>query len=138
VHGAIVADGDGWIATTGSGDLLILDSQGDVVRRIDSGFRNEHLMSLVVDAATGTAYSLATCFYGREGLRAVAIAAGTSRLVRRSPCGNDLALGPGATLLAVESADNTAGNSVIAIGRSCGRILHRWRLPAYVVAVAGP
>ena len=83
------------------------------------------------------AYSLATCFYGREGLRAVAIAAGTSRLVRRAPCGNDLALGPGQTLLAVESADNSPGASVVALSRSSGRILHRWRLPAYVVAVAG-
>ena len=138
VHGAIAAYDEGWIATSGSAeDLLVLDARGNVVRRIDSGFRNEHLMSLVVDSATRTAYSLATCFYGREGLRAVAIAAGTSRLVRRAPCGNDLTLGPGQTLLAVESADNSAGASVVALSRSSGRILHRWRLPAYVVAVAG-
>jgi hypothetical protein len=138
VHGAISAYGNGWVATTGSAeDLLLLDSTGNVVRRIDSGFRNEHLMSVVVDAATATAYSLATCYGGGEGLRSVALAAGTSRLVRRAPCGNDLALGPASTLLAVESADDTAGNSVIALSRSTGRILHRWRLPAYIVAVTG-
>jgi hypothetical protein len=136
VHGAIAAYGDGWVATNGSGeDLLVLDAAGAVVRRVDSGFRNEHLMSVVVDRTTGTAYSLATCFYGREGLRAVAVATGASRLVRRSPCGNDLALGPGPTLLAVESADTSAGASVIALSRSTGRLLHRWRFSAYVVAV---
>jgi len=138
VHGSIAAYRDGWVATNGSGeDLLVLDAGGNIVRRIDSGFRSEHLMSVVVDRRTSTAYSLATCFYGREGLRAMALASGTSRLLRRAPCGNDLSLGPGATLLAVESADDTAGNSVIALSRTTGRILHRWRLPAYVVAVAG-
>src|SRR5205085_7636236 len=118
-HGAIAGYGQGWIATNGSAEhLLVLDARGNVVRRIDSGFRNEHLMSLVVDSATRTAYSLATCFYGREGLRAVAIAAGTSRLVRRAPCGNDLTLGPGPTLLAVESADTSARASALALSRS--------------------
>jgi hypothetical protein len=107
------------------------------VRTIDSGFRHEHLMSLVVDQGRGFAYSLATCFYGGEGLREVSIDAGKSRLVRRAPCGNDLALGPGTTLLAVESADASAGASVIALSRSTGRVLHRWRFSGYVVAVAG-
>lgn len=39
--------------------------------------------------------------------------------------------------LAVESADASAGNSVIAPSRSTGRVLHRWRFPGYVVGVAG-
>jgi hypothetical protein len=92
-------------------------------------------MSVVVDAATRTAYSLATCYGGGEGLRAVSLDVGTSRLVRRAPCGNDLTLGPGKTLLAVESADTSAGASLIALSRSTGRVLHRWRFSAYVVAV---
>src|SRR5437868_292391 len=59
VHGAIAAYDEGWIATSGSAeDLLVLDARGNVVRRIDSGFRNEHQMSLIVDQASGIAYSL--------------------------------------------------------------------------------
>ena len=127
----------GWLAATGSGELLVLAAGGEVVRRVDSGFRHEHLMSLAVDAAHGVAYSLATCFHGGEGLRAVSIEPGTSRLVRRAPCGNDLTLGPGSTLLALESGNASAGTSVIALRRSSGGILHRWRFPSFVVAVAG-
>ena len=137
VHGAVQAYRDGWVATTGGEHLLRMDTNGTVVAEIDSRFRNEHLMSLVVDASRGVAYALATCYFGREGLRSISVDAATSRLVRRAPCGNDLMLGPGNTLLAVESADATAGNSVIALSRTTGRVLHRWRLSAYVVGVAG-
>src|SRR5436190_4202554 len=137
VHGVIRAYGNGWLATTGGQQLVRLDWKGEWMGEIDSGFRNEHLMSLAVDARRGVAFSLATCYYGREGLRTISIDAASSRLVRRAPCGNDLSLGPGATLLAVESADASAGTSVIALSRSTGRVLHRWRLSGYVVAVAG-
>jgi len=137
VHGVIRADRNGWLATTGGQQLIRLDWKGEWMGEIDSGFHNEHLMSLAVDTQRGIAFSLATCYYGREGLRSISIDAATSRLVRRAPCGNDLALGPGATLLAVESSDASAGNSVIAINRSTGRVLHRWRFSAYVVGVTG-
>jgi hypothetical protein len=39
------------------------------------------------------------------------------------------------SMLAVESADTSAGASVIALSRSTGRLLHRRRFSAYVVAV---
>jgi hypothetical protein len=135
VHGSVEPFGEGWIAATGDERLLLLDAAGTTLRELHSGFENEHLMEFAIDPARSTVFALATCFYAREGLRAISIDVGTSRLVRRGVCGSDVTLGPRSTLLAVPSSDARAGNEIVAISRSSGGIVRRWRFSPAVVAI---
>jgi hypothetical protein len=135
VHGAIEPYAGGWLAATGGPELNVLDATGRQTRTLDSGLTNEHLMSFALDAAADRIFVLATCYFGRQGLRVVSPSSGSSRLLTRRVCGSDLTLGPRATLLASPSERVLASPRLVVLDRSTGRVLGRRRLSAPILAL---
>jgi hypothetical protein len=135
VHGAIEPYAGGWLAATGGPELNVLDVAGRLTRTLDSGLTNEHLMSFALDATADRVFVLATCYFGRQGLRVLSPPSDSSRLLTRRVCGSDLTLGPRETLLASPADRVLASPRLVVLDRATGRVLARRTLPAAVLAL---
>jgi hypothetical protein len=82
VHGMIEPYGVGWIGTTGTESLVQYGRNGNILRKLHSGIRRDHVMNFAFSRDRSWLYVISSCFYSREGLRRVAVKTGTSRLVR--------------------------------------------------------
>jgi hypothetical protein len=91
-HGMIEPYGVGWIATTGSESLVQYGQHGNVLRRLHTGLRRDHVMNFAFNVDRSRLYVLSSCLYGRDGLRRVSLSGGPSRLVRAKICGESLAV----------------------------------------------
>lgn len=79
VHGRILPYGEGFAASTGFEDILLLSADGRITGRVDTQLAGNHLMEFDVDNGRHTVYALGPCGY-TGGLAA---AAGSTRLLRR-------------------------------------------------------
>jgi hypothetical protein len=91
-HGMIEPYGVGWVATTGGESLVQYGRYGNVLRRLHTGLRRDHVMNFAFNAGRSRLYALSSCLYGRDGLRRVSLSGGPSRLLRARICGESLAV----------------------------------------------
>jgi hypothetical protein len=88
-HGRAQWIDGGILAATGEPVLAILDATGHVVRELDTGLRDVHLMEFVV--AGDVAYAFGNCVQG-SGLARVPLARASARLLVRDVCGDTATL----------------------------------------------
>ena len=91
-HGMIEPYGVGWIAATGGESLVQYGKYGNVLRRLRTGLRRDHVMNFAFNPDRSRLYVLSSCLYGRDGLRRVFLSGGPSRLVRAKTCGESVAV----------------------------------------------
>jgi hypothetical protein len=103
-HGMIEPYGAGWIATTGGESLVQYGAKGDVLRRLHTGIRKDHVMSFAFNDDRSRLYALSSCSYSTEGLRRVSLSGGRPTLVGRRICGDGLVVGRTAFLVRRGSA----------------------------------
>jgi hypothetical protein len=96
------ADG-GILAATGESRVALLSPSGRVIREIDSGLRNTHLMEFIL--VDGAAYAVGNCVQG-TGLAHVPLDGSSARILLRAACGDVAAL---------------LGNSQMVLGRRYNR-----------------
>jgi len=84
-HGRSQWVGDRIVAATGESQLALLDGSGRVVRKLESGLRNIHLMEFEV--VGNVAYAFGDCVKG-AGLARVPLDGGEARVVARGACGD--------------------------------------------------
>jgi hypothetical protein len=102
-HGMIEPYGVGWIATTGGESLVQYGRAGNLLRRLHSGIRHDHLMDFAFTSDRSGLLVIGSC-YGHEGLRRISLRTGTSRLVRRKICGAAVVPGRSALVVAQSAA----------------------------------
>ena len=95
--------GVGWIATTGGESLVQYGRAGNLLRRLHSGIRHDHLMDFAFTSDRSGLLVMGSC-YGHEGLRRISLRTGTSRLVRRKICGATVVPGRSALVVAQSTA----------------------------------
>jgi hypothetical protein len=61
--------------------LVQYGQHGDILRRLHTGLRRDHVMNFAFNADRSRLYVLSSCLYGRDGLRRVFLSGGPSRLV---------------------------------------------------------
>lgn len=88
-HGRAQWIDDAILAATGEPALALLDTSGRVVRRLETGLRDVHLMEFT--PASDVAYAFGNCVQG-AGLARVPLAGGTSHVLIRDVCGDNAAL----------------------------------------------
>ena len=88
-HGRAEWHRDRIVAATGESPLALLDPSGRVLRELDTGLREVHLMAFVLDGET--AYAFGDCVKG-TGVARVPLIDGKPRLVARAACGDVAAL----------------------------------------------
>jgi len=72
-HGMIEPYGVSWIASTGGESLLQYGQHGNVLQRLHTGLRRDHVMNFAFNVDRSRLYVLSSCLYGRDGLRRVSL-----------------------------------------------------------------
>ncbi len=80
IHGDFEPFGNGFLAATGSPQILELDSSGVETRTFDTKLENNHLMEFAVDRTTSTLYAAGSCLYV-PGLSSVSLTSGKTQLL---------------------------------------------------------
>jgi hypothetical protein len=88
-HGRAQWINDEILAATGEPELAILGASGQLVRELDTGLRDLHLMEFIV--AGDVAYAFGNCVQG-TGLARVPLERGSARTLVRDVCGDTAAL----------------------------------------------
>ena len=110
--------GVGWIASTGGESLVQYGQHGNVLRRLHTGLRRDHVMNFAFNADRSGLYVLSSCLYGRDGLRGVSLSGGPSRLVKARICGESLAVARTAFVVGRASAIDVRGPRTAALRRT--------------------
>jgi hypothetical protein len=95
-HGRAEWIGDRILTATGQPALELLEPSGDVVRKLDTGLQNVHLMEFT--PANGAVYAFGNCVQGL-GLARVRLAGGRPRTLIERACGDTAALLDDSTLV---------------------------------------
>jgi hypothetical protein len=99
VHGMVEPYGVGWIGTTGTESLVQYGRSGNLLRKLHSGIRRDHVMNFAFSRDRSWIYVISSCLYSHEGLRRVAVKTGTPMLVRGKICGEHVVVGRTALLV---------------------------------------
>lgn len=104
-HGLAVAGEDGVVASTGSQTIEVYDADGTLVRSLDTGLENTHLMAFALDRAGDRLFAAGSCGYV-PGFAVVGYSSGRRQLLRRSRaiCGETLAFAGGDAVIIGKTA----------------------------------
>ncbi|MFL5962165.1 MAG: hypothetical protein ACJ757_04655 [Gaiellaceae bacterium] len=95
-HGLGLAGEDDVVASTGSQTIEVYDTSGTLIRSLDTGLENNHLMEFALDRAGDRLFAVGSCGYV-PGFAVVGYSMGVRQLLNRSRsiCGETLAFAGG-------------------------------------------
>ena len=127
IHGDFEVFGDGFLAATGSAEVVQLHSSGQVTRRFDTKLENNHLMEFAVDEATHLLYAPGSCLY-EAGLSSVNLTSGEARFIDRlgGPVCAERIVIAGQTLILLQARPT----GVLFVDRQSGTVRRQVATPA--------
>jgi hypothetical protein len=104
-HGLALAGEDDVVASTGSQTIEVYDTSGTLVRSLDTGLENNHLMEFAIDRAGDRLVAAGSCGYV-PGFAVVGYSTGVRQLLNRSQsiCGETLAFAGGDVVIVGKTA----------------------------------
>jgi hypothetical protein len=104
-HGLALAGDDDVVATTGSQTIEVYDTGGTLVRSLDTGLENNHLMEFAIDRAGDRLFAAGSCGYV-PGFAVMGYSTGVRQLLSRSRsiCGETLAFAGGDAVIVGKTA----------------------------------
>jgi len=105
-HGDIALWNGAILTATGSNQLRLISTDGQVLRTFDARLERNHLMVFAVDPATKTVYALGSCKYV-PGMTSVNLETGEPQVIApeaftSQPCGDRVVFGSGRLLVGPE------------------------------------
>jgi hypothetical protein len=104
-HGLALAGEEDVVASTGSQTIDVYDTSGTLLRSLDTGLENNHLMEFAIDRAGGRLFAAGSCGYV-PGFAVVRYSTGIRQLLSRSRsiCGKTLAFAGGDVVIVGKTA----------------------------------